>query len=382
MVVQYNFCAIHITLLSFILLIMSLLRCCYYLDASQGFLEDSVLKGEEDVVIRSANAVHPREIGGSLRLTVLHHMTSTVWYKSLSNAITVHKLVVMDGAMGIFRAQLNTSYSGMESCSFEAGGTITVGSWDWIWCDNSDKLDCKALIRAILLINYFNWKAPPKPEDCSIGKNAVGIYVSWDAIDYIQEHSYVGWMACFNRDLVPRPFYKLYTKQQLREGCFIKHVKARSLFLSKTTSEDECEYDEEDDECLYPPTVCQCKQMCGIAVCICVQFPISTIHYSREIIFDEASERLYDGDSVAYSFNDLTPSKKRWCMFWWYSVNIFQVLGYLDRKRLPGCVVDMVRRKYPNKKRDFFTGYKRAEEEHVRATKSRLEHLEELTDQL
>lgn len=90
---------------------MPVLRVTHHLDASQRFLEDSVLKEDEDVIMRSADILHGDEIGGHLYLTVIHHLESMGTYKSANSTTTVHKLTLMDGSHGVVKAQLNISLS-------------------------------------------------------------------------------------------------------------------------------------------------------------------------------------------------------------------------------------------------------------------------------
>jgi len=102
----------------------------------------------------------------------------------------------------------------------------------------------------------------------------------------------------------------------------------------------------------------------------------------RVNVFEDAVTQFDDNDRIADSFDELPPSKKRWCMCWWYSLNVFQVRGYCNQKRLPDCFVEMIRKQYPNKKGDFFTGYKRSEKDHVEGAKKRVKHLANLSNMI
>jgi len=485
-----------------------LFTCSYYLNASKRFLEDSVLKTEdEDVVVRSAD-FHAAPIGGNLHLTLLHHVESESTYKNKKESTTtVHKLVLMDGSLGVFKAQLNTSCNrNVLSWSIAKGSTITVKRWNWIWCDNQSLVDCKAITRGVLLIHDFTWIPAPTSKPCAMELAQAPVYIpprnqyvtrmltarkeredarqeqedtwkaasaldnsteataeekeaawkvaeaafekasasdkmaassedmvveagdnflephlddwssarsnhvvveldmsgevakmpviasnafvtqsfDWEVVDYTQEFSFVGWLT---NDVHEdnKIAFMLLTDDEIRAGKFIKHVEAKKQYLASLTGEEEhhSRSDDSDNDVLGEATNgCNCKTRFGIGVCVCLQFPINTMHDDRQNIFEDASTRFDNDSRIADSFDDLPPSKKRWCMHWWYSINVFQVQGCCNKMQLPNCYVDMIRKQYPNNKEEFFTGYKRSEQKVESNARKRAKHLQDLTNDL
>ena len=375
---------------------MPVFCCNYFLDATQRFLEDSVLKGaDEDAIVRSADA-HAREIGGDLHLIMLHHLEHTGTYKAANSNTTVHKLVLTDGSYGVFKAQLNTSLSrNIRSWNVPNGSTITVKRWNWIWCDRQNELDCKVIVRGVLLIHDYSWKPAPTDGLCEmmvpcspaimLGDDSVSELFDWEVVDYTSEHSFVGWLDRGDKENDDTVLL-LLTDDQICQGLFIRHVQTKKDFLSTMTGKAAAydyttDYSCDDSDCSGTRGLCNCKTRFGIGVCVCSQFPIATIHQERQSIFDDACTRFDDDARIAETFDELPPSKKRWCMYWWYSINIFQVRGYCNRKRLPDCFVDMIRKQYPNIKGDFFTGYKRSEQKQVDGIRKRAKHLQDLTNE-
>jgi len=123
----------------------------------------------------------------------------------------------------------------------------------------------------------------------------------------------------------------LRTDDELRAGVFIKHVQTKKEFLESLTGKNDYQHtaDYSDDELVGPGTLCTvtCRTRLGIGVCVCHQFPIATIHEESQSIFEGAATCFDDEDRLADCIYDFPPSKKRWCMCLWYSINVFQVRG-------------------------------------------------------
>ena len=74
-----------------------------------------------------------------------------------------------------------------------------------------------------------------------------------------------------------------------------------------------------------------------------------------DMLFDHVKERMID-NVAADTFDALLPSHKRWCFYWWYAVNIFNVKS--GRSKLPNCFLDAVRKAYPNMDGCAYKGFK------------------------
>ena len=184
---------------------MPVFRVTHYLDASQRFLEDSVLKDDVDVVIRGPDE-NCSEIGGDLVVVVLNHTTSNMQYRTAKSTVTVHKFTVMDGSFGVFRAQFNTCLSrNTRSWSITPGSTLIIKRWNWVWCDNPEELDCKAICRGVLLVHDYNWKPAPSSKPCALNQHGNLLIVVGDETDtltigvsvleWIEDNSFIGWVT-------------------------------------------------------------------------------------------------------------------------------------------------------------------------------------------
>jgi len=360
-------------------IIMPVFRVAHCLEGSQRFLEDSVTKAEGELSVRSSD-IHASEIGGDLHVIVLSHTTSNMQCRTAKSTVTMHKLVVMDGSHGVFKVQLNTSLSrSTRAWAVTPGCTLSVKRWNWIWCDHSADIDCVTIRRGVLLIHNYSWKpAPPTgPLMLRDGAGAPVVVASDETrtkiidvavIDYIEEHGCIGWMVHIINEN-DEQVQVLMSDDDLRDGCFVQHVEAKKKFLAGVTSDKKCQCfdhhytssDDEDDDSK-EPTNCKCKSCCGVGFCVTLQFPIEKIHVDRQIVFEDAIQRIDEASRLADAFDELPPSKKRWCVCWWCSVNLFQVRGFGNRKKLPDCFVDVICQQHPNDKGEFFTGYKRDED--------------------
>jgi hypothetical protein len=76
-------------------------------------------------------------------------------------------------------------------------------------------------------------------------------------------------------------------------------------------------------------------------------------------VFHQASRKSRDftAQQRRVGFEGLHPAKKRWCFYWWYSLN---VCGWKGRDRLPACIIAHVRSAYPNPKNVPYLGYKKS----------------------
>jgi hypothetical protein len=57
-------------------------------------------------------------------------------------------------------------------------------------------------------------------------------------------------------------------------------------------------------------------------------------------LFFEVKEYL-KGRVTADSFTDLSPSHKRFCLYWWYAMNMFG-FGGGEAQKLPNCLTEAI----------------------------------------
>jgi hypothetical protein len=218
----------------------------------------------------------------------------------------------------------------------------------------------------MLLINDFQWKpapiATPVCEDGTASLISIDFsteYYDQKLIDFVEKDNHLAF-ASYYIDEENLRINKLMNVDDIKTGLFIPEVKDRKAFMDARQKRDFVEENyttsgSEDEEGI--PKACTCRRgafrMCD---CVCVQFPIKMAHDDRQVIFQQAISRMDDTEVLANTFDDLHPAKKRWCMYWWYAVNILSLSA--ECKKLPNCFVDMVRKQYPNPKGEFFVGFK------------------------
>jgi len=321
-------------------------------------------------------------------------------HRTVKSAVTVHKLVVVDGLHGVFKLKLNTSPSRItRTWDVAPGCTLSVKRWNWIWCDHRADIDCVAIRCGVLLVHDHSWKpAPPVgPLLLQDGAGAPAIVASDETrtktvdvavIDHTEERGCIGWMVHITNKN-DEQVQVLVSDDDLHGGCFIQHIEAKKKFLSCVTSDKKCQCfdhhctssDDKDDDSK-EPTDCKCKSCCVIGFLVTLQFPMEKIHVDCQIVFEDAIQRVDEASCLADAFDELPPSKKRWCMCWWHSVDLFQVRGLGNRKKLPDCFVNVIPQQCPNDKGELFTGYKCDEDHHVFIHRKRARHLEDLSNQM
>ena len=350
---------------------MSLVRIDYYNEASPRFVEDSCLKDDNAVIIRSPD-LHGNEVGGVLQLTVIDKSLETKSYGKTKKLINVYKFKLMDGTFAAINAQLNTGLSStMKHNNMPLGSTIIVKKYTAIWGEIPE--DQRSLSDGILLIHDFSWKpgpgnVDPLPSCCAsiISIDYSTVYIDPEVFEYMDESNHTAFLVAYKNEEDDSSVLKLMTANEIKQGLFIPCIKDRMDFIGMRAKRDFLETvdevyssssDEEDEDGFRVPKPCRCRRQYGLAECVTVQYPLTEAHEDRNAIFDTAMNRLEEEDILAEDFDSLHPAKQRWCMYWWYSVNLFQFKGG-DAKKLPPCFVDACRLKYPNPKGEFFTGFR------------------------
>ena len=90
--------------------------------------------------------------------------------------------------------------------------------------------------------------------------------------------------------------------------------------------------------------------------CVLNGYPLSKV--CRKQLYDLVNDRFERmGEPSAGSFDEMQPNHKRWCLYWFYSVNIFNHKGN-KRQKLPNCFVERVRAMYPDAIGSCYTGFK------------------------
>ena len=102
---------------------------------------------------------------------------------------------------------------------------------------------------------------------------------------------------------------------------------------------------------------CECITTYGLQKCVVETIPVRRIDKAE--LFWSVRNRLGPRVEALY-FDELTTNHKRWCLYWYYAVNIFQIRSHASP--LPSCVVSSVRRMYPNENNVPYVGFRSTEE--------------------
>ena len=99
--------------------------------------------------------------------------------------------------------------------------------------------------------------------------------------------------------------------------------------------------------------VCDCARV-GLTECVLGVLPLEELDIV--LLFNSVEDHLTDS-VTSDTFDGLSSSHKRWCFYWWYSVNIFKIKD--GRKKLPACFLSAVRELYANEEesKPFITGF-------------------------
>ena len=99
---------------------------------------------------------------------------------------------------------------------------------------------------------------------------------------------------------------------------------------------------------------CGCCTEFGLYNCAVKTIPVRTL--DLEDIFRSARNRF--GDSTyAEEWEALKPTHKRWCLYWWFAVNIYEL--HSENRPLPHCLIENIRIMFPNETGVEYTGFKR-----------------------
>ena len=120
---------------------------------------------------------------------------------------------------------------------------------------------------------------------------------------------------------------------------------------------EEPESEDTDDEDVF---CCKCVKHFDLEFCAMMQFPIESIDKVALMISCEARCTSGYRFSSYKTWEDLPNNSKRWTLYWWYSVNIFQMRQLCGP--LPHCVEVAIKAEYPNDHGVKYIGFKSTEE--------------------
>eukprot|EP00797_Seminavis_robusta_P009606 Sro1699_g292060.2 (284) ;mRNA; r:17289-18140 len=114
------------------------------------------------------------------------------------------------------------------------------------------------------------------------------------------------------------------------------------------------EIPEDFDEDATVPMPCECETRFGLSTCAISSFPLCFMDFDQ--VFNSLKGKVSEDALEAEDFFDLSPPKKRWCAYTYFSLNVFHLR---NRTRLPDCVVYAIRLKFRDEKDTESIGTKR-----------------------
>jgi hypothetical protein len=300
-------------------------------------------------------------------------------YSEVVGNVEVYKFVLMDGSGSLFKAVTNSCLA-RSLCKYNVkpGSSLVVYDYELIWMQGFHEHE----FRFVMLINKCSWiNGPIDSTDLGREVKSVPITLCLIAVDIVEKESIVVFTLPIDdhpeRYVWGHRINKCCTLRQLADGGWIMEASTRNqwmAFISPLLTADEdaaankdlsaiCDvasWDMEPQSPVVDAKECKCVLDFGLCQCVCSTFPVDEMDVND--IYRSCASRLdaLRSNTNIVDWNDLSASHKRWCVYWWYAVNIFGIRG--GATPLPPCLLSAVRKMYPNAKGVLYTGFKTSAE--------------------
>jgi len=281
------------------------------------------------------------------------------------SSTAVHKFVLMDGSSCLMKAATdsNLSYQ-LRDVEFSIGSSIVVLDHLMLWV----KCDLPLKWRSVMVIKKMTWRQPPSKDSGAL-VHKIKLKVESEMIKICSSDGSVVFPtvcqktvnACCDKEVALGKWivgdlyqfdWKYFCKRMVEENGGEDDTTVSSLENGnklETSSTDET-------------PECGCCTDFGFSTCILIDHPVSKL--DKEFLFLSVNSRFLNDAAIEKRPNrwrDLSRSHKRWCLYWWYAVNVYQMRS--SAGPLPSCFLDHVRSRYPNENGEKkFTGYKTSAE--------------------
>jgi hypothetical protein len=282
----------------------------------------------------------------------------------------VYHLVLADGDFGLYKAVVNSGLSGkVEYDMPKVGALMSLFDYQILKRRVSPVAEIPC---GVVFVNRLKWVQPPKGEailkmlqDCvtpatpTVEPDYRTFYVCSDYVDWVHEH------CCFSPSSTTSTtlgnkrlsYFVAVTGKQLRRDddlhdqyCVERGAKRLKAMPGEVI--DVHDSTDSDDDSVASAPSCKCVRSFGYAICINFCYPVSKVDTYE--LFAQVTDRIGEQSLDAATFDDLPMSKKRWCFYWWYAVNMFHLSKGCEK--LPDCFLAAVRKKYDDGKPH--TGFK------------------------
>jgi hypothetical protein len=309
------------------------------------------------------NYYGPPPVGPSF-MVVEAKMQRRMYSDNLKADVFVCKLVLMDGSGTLFKAATSSTMSrDLNSNFLSPGSLICVLKYDLLWLKSFATYE----FRFVMLIKLMSSRSPP------LSHKEHSIVLKRAEIELVDREGLVVFTALVGSAGKER-FHVVCSWNQLLHGDWITEPSSicdwQDFMGPRVRPHVSPLFLKRNYYCPVPPPInwdgfpkaydipgpcvkCRCVTELCFARCICEFLPVSSLDI--EEIFKSCVNRLQYEWNVRYhrmTWEELIPKSKRWCIYWYYSTNVYQVRS--EWRRLPPCVVDAVRVAYPNPKIDFF----------------------------
>lgn len=359
-------------------------------DASPDFVTDVVLYGLMKNVKYWDNGKIKNDIPILFpRVVVVKNQVDMRSYGIEPNLHAVMELFVMDGSETLIRAVTDTRLSKIvrESCQTLVPGSTLILKDFLILSMGS----LGSTIRKIIVIREMSWRVPPKhnlapvrsgltpspplqkrrpakkPKTPAAAKDHPEFKttrLAWRALHKLEGDTLP---IVFTRPVLDQPEIYIWNKMMNAEctetdlhiGSWIVDPNSRKDWVEEFGPKKpggipgEINSDGSDDEVEYFdgnfPCNCQCSTEYDFTKCVLDACGVPSLDF--EYLLTVGKERcVADGHReifrAAETWDDLPNNSKRWCCYFWYNVNVFQLRGCKSNE-IPACVVSSIRGYFP-----------------------------------
>ncbi len=266
--------------------------------------------------------------------------------------VVIIKYVLMDGSETLVKAATDSCLAKyMLSVDIEVGSTIVVLDYYMVWMEGSHPLEW----RSIMVLKKMTWRPPPmvlevqdktqypKYNSC-VCKSVVEAVEKECRIVFTRRDFNVDGITSRNKYVIVR-----CPDEELKNGDWIRDfdTKLDWHYFCNIRKDNEDSISVAEDSAVENSSEtepCGCVSDYGLMKCIVQEYPVTKL--DKDELFISACGRL-NGEVDGINWRALEPNHKRWCLYWYYAVNVFQIRS--SARPLPACLLDHVRNKYPNR---------------------------------
>lgn len=348
---------------------LDFLSIAHHGDASPDFWADVVTKQDDHPKIRLVDcdgSVWPVD-NEVLQLTLLSVSVETKKCCCTMQPSHVLCMILMDGSETVCKAYTDTSlgkhFDNVDD--IKPGSTIIVKDYSILWLEPENGNNWNA----VMLIKKLSHRGPPeegKPrfetaddgEDYQLSDQVTSVHplvVSTAGLGHV---IFTTPSCLFDKKSNQRFVYNNFlTQSQMMQGYSVIDLETREgwkgVVKKKQATAAKKLWDREDDG--IPGCGCQCLPY-KFQKCVCTTLPVEDL--DLEAVFLSITALMSEDQLVADTFEGLPASKKRWCLYHWYTLNVFSLFGSVEQQKLPACLENHVRCYFPeqNVRGDFASG--------------------------